>query len=206
MEQKRFRPVGPDNNANLTSTDFILTAKDNGGSAITNVSIYSSPPFAAYLQTGYNTSTTGTYFHVAADGTNTGSFELTGLVAGEYGAGHFTNVHIIGIRQDNSTITSSTITGTGAANETFTFGAGQLVNFSGEKIKAFKLVFDTSGASGTKPFFEFRNFTITGALCSIAHHYLSHLQHYHWRIGSYRYQLHRNRRWQPMMLMPAILP
>jgi len=160
---KTFQTGWVDNNANLTSADFVLTAKDAGGSPISNVSIYSSSPFAAYLQTGYNTSTTGTYFQVAADGANTGSFELTGLVAGEYGAGHFTNVHIIGIKPDNSIVTSSTINGTGAANETFTFGAGQLVNFSGVKLKAFKLVFDTSSGSGTKPFFEFRNFTVTGA-------------------------------------------
>ena len=164
---KTFQTGWVDNNANLTSTDFILTAKDSGGSPISNVSIYSSSPFAAYLQTGYNNSTTGTYFQVAADGTNTGAFELTGLVAGEYGAGQFTNVQIIGIRPDNSTVTSSTITGTGAANETFTFGAGQLASFTGVKLKAFKLVFDTTGAFGTKPFFEFRNFTIQGAIAPV---------------------------------------
>ena len=164
---KTFQTGWTDNNANLTSTDFILTAKDSGGSPISNVSIYTSAPFAAYLQTGYNTSTTGTYFQVAADGTNTGAFELTGLVAGEYGAGQFTNVQIVGIRPDNSTVTSSTITGTGTSNETFTFGAGQLAGFTGVKLKAFKLVFDTTSGSGTKPFFEFRNFTIQGAIAPV---------------------------------------
>ncbi len=160
---KTFQTGWVDNNANLTSADFVLTAKDAGGSPISNVSIDSLSYFAAYLQTGYNTSTTGTYFQVAADGTNTGSFELTGLVAGELAEGQFTNVHIIGIKPDNSTVTSGTINGTGSSNETFTFGAGQLANFSGVKLKAFKLVFDTSSGPATKTLFEFRNFTVTGA-------------------------------------------
>ncbi|WP_282268217.1 DUF4347 domain-containing protein [Stenotrophomonas sp. PS02298] len=164
---KTFQTGWTDNNTSLTSADFILTAKEAGGGAISNVSIYHGPPFPAYLQTGYNTSTTGTYFQVAADGTNTGSFELTGLTAGEYLSGQFTNLHIVGIKPDNSTVISGTINGTGSANETFTFGAGQLANFSGVKLKAFKLVFDTSSSSGTKPFFEFRNFTVTGALAPL---------------------------------------
>ncbi|MBK8675674.1 MAG: fibronectin type III domain-containing protein [Cellvibrionales bacterium] len=164
---KTFQTGWVDNNSNLTHTDFILTGKDSGGSAISNVSIYASSPFAAYLQTGYNTSTTGTYFYVAADGVDTGSFELTGLVAGEYGAGQFTNVQVIGIKPDNSTIVSSTITGSGSPGETFTFSAGQLSGFSGVKLKAFKLVFDTTSGSATKPFFEFRSFSITGALAPL---------------------------------------
>ncbi|WP_313400513.1 fibronectin type III domain-containing protein [Stenotrophomonas sp.] len=160
---KTFQTGWVDNNANLTSADFVLTAKDAGGSPISNVSIDSLSYFAAYLQTGYNNSTTGTYFQVAADGTNTGSFELTGLVAGELAEGQFTNVHIVGIKPDNSTVTSGTIIGTGSSGETFTFGAGQLANFSGVKLKAFKLVFDTSSGPATKTLFEFRNFTVTGA-------------------------------------------
>ncbi|MEN0036434.1 MAG: DUF4347 domain-containing protein [Cellvibrio sp.] len=166
---KTFQTGWVDNNSNLTHTDFILTAKDSGGSAISNVSIYSSAPFPAYVQTGYNTSTTGTYFYVAADGVDTGSFELTGLVAGEASGlgGQFTNVQVIGIKPDNSTITSSTITGSGTPDETFTFAAGQLAGFSGVKLKAFKLVFDTTSGSATKPFFEFRSFTITGALAPL---------------------------------------
>jgi len=160
---KTFQTGWVDTNASLISTDFILTAKDAGGSPISNVSIDSLSYFAAYLQTGYNTSTTGTYFQVAADGTNTGSFELTGLVAGEFAEGQFTNVHIVGIKPDNSTVTSGTIIGTGSSGETFTFGAGQLANFSGVKLKAFKLVFDTSSGPATKTLFEFRNFTVTGA-------------------------------------------
>ena len=163
---KTFSSGWTDNNSNLTSTDFIVTAKDTGGTAISNISIYSVAPNPAYIQTGYNGTTTGTYFYVAADGTNTGSFELTGLSAGEAPGlgGQFTNVQIVGIKPDNSTITSSTITGSGTPDETFTFAAGQLTNFSGVQLKAFKLEFDTTSGSGTKPFFEFRSFTITGAL------------------------------------------
>ncbi len=165
---KTFQTGWVDNNISLTSTDFVVKGFDSGGSPITNLSIYAAPPFVAYLQNGYDNSVTGTYFHVAADGTNTGSFELTGLEAGEALSGQFTNVHIVGIKPDNSTVTSSTINGTGSPNETFSFGAGQLTNFSGVKIKAFKLVFDISGGTfDTKPYLEFRNFTITGALAPV---------------------------------------
>lgn len=164
---KTFQSGWTDNNISLTSTDFVVTAKDSGGSLIGNISIYAAPPFVAYLQTGFDTSTTGTYFQVAADGANTGSFELTGLVAGEYGSAQFTNVHIVGIKPDNTTITSSPINGTGSTGDTFTFGAAQLGSFAGVKLKAFKLVFDTDSGSGSKPFFEFRNFTITGALAPL---------------------------------------
>ncbi|HEY9040986.1 MAG TPA: DUF4347 domain-containing protein, partial [Rheinheimera sp.] len=166
---KTFQTGWVDNNSNLTHTDFILTAKDSGGSAISNLSIFYASPFPAYVQTGYNTSTIGTYFYLAADGVDTGSFELTGLVAGEASGlgGQFTNVQVIGIKPDNSTITSSIITGSGTPDETFTFAAGQLTNFSGVKLKAFKLVFDTTSGSATKPFFEFRSFSITGALAPL---------------------------------------
>lgn len=165
---KDFVSGWTDNNTSLTSTDFIVRGFDSGGSPITDLSIYNVNPYpvVAYLQFGYDTSTTGTYFYVAADGTNTGSFELTGLEAGEVLSGQFTNVHIVGIKPDGSTITSSDLDGTGGT-DTFTFGAGQLVGFSGVKLKAFKLVFDTNGSDDTKPYFEFRSFTIQGALAPL---------------------------------------
>ncbi|MCD9085830.1 DUF4347 domain-containing protein [Stenotrophomonas sp. SY1] len=166
---KTFSSGWTDNNFNLASADFIVTGKDVGGSPISNISIYHVPPNVAYLQTGYNGTTTGTYFHVAADGVSTGSFELTGLEAGEAPGlgGHFSNVRIVGIKPDNSTITSAPINGTGVPDETFSFGASQLAAFNGVKLKAFKLVFDTDSASNTKPFFEFRSFTIQGALAPV---------------------------------------
>ncbi|UUA74053.1 DUF4347 domain-containing protein [Cellvibrio sp. QJXJ] len=165
---KTFQTGWIDNDINLTSTDFVVTGFDSNGSPITDLSIYNvNPhPVVAYLQFGYDTSTTGTYFYVAADGTNTGSFELTGLEAGEVLSGQFTNVQIVGIKPDGSTITSSDLDGT-AGTDTFTFGAGQLVDFSGVKLKAFKLVFDTNGSDDTKPYFEFRSFTIQGALAPL---------------------------------------
>ena len=164
---KTFASGWTDNGISLNSTDFVVTGKDVGGSPITNISIYSLPPFPAYLQTGYNNTTVGTYFHVAADGVNTGTFELTGLTAGEFGAGQFSNVQVIGILPDNNTVSSSVISGTAASSETFTFGAGQLASFSGVKLKAFKLVFDTNGIPNNKPFFEFRSFTIQNALAPL---------------------------------------
>lgn len=160
---KTFSSGWTDGGASLTSADFIVTGQDVGGSAI-NVSITAG---VAYLQNGYDATTAGTYFQVAADGTNTGTFELTGLEAGEYETGQFTNVRVIGILPNNTTVSSSVLTGTGTLGESFTFGAGQLASFSGVKLKAFKLVFDTSGAFDTKPFFEFRSFTIQGAVAPV---------------------------------------
>ena len=164
---KTFSAGWVDNNTSLNSTDFVVTGKDVGGSPISNISIYAAPPNPAYLQTGYNATTTGTYFHVAADGVNTGTFELTGLAAGEYGSGQFTNVQVIGILPNDTTVSSTVLTGTGATGENFSFGPGQLATFSGVKLKAFKLVFDTTSGSGTKPFFEFRSFTIQGAVAPV---------------------------------------
>ncbi len=164
---KTFSSGWTDNNTSLNSTDFVVTGKDIGGTPISNISIYSLAPNPAYLQTGYNTTTTGTYFHVAADGVNTGTFELTGLAAGEYGTGQFTNVQVIGILPNDTTVSSSVLTGTGTAGESFNFGPGQLASFSGVKLKAFKLVFDTNSGSSSKPFFEFRSFTIQGAVAPL---------------------------------------
>ena len=162
---KTFSTGWTDNNINLTSQDFIVTGWDVGGSAIGNVSIYAYAPNVAYLQWQFNNTTTGTYFKVAADGTNTGTFELAGLEAGEAPGlgGQFTNVRIVGIKPDDSTVTSATLSGTAIENETFSFGPSQLAAFNGVKLKAFKLVFDTSSAWETKPYFEFRNFTVTAA-------------------------------------------
>ena len=162
---KTFSTGWTDNNINLTSQDFIVTGWDVGGSAIGNVSIYAYAPNVAYLQWQFNNTTTGTYFNVAADGTNTGTFELAGLEAGEAPGlgGQFTNVRIVGIKPDDSTVTSATLSGTAIENETFSFGPSQLAAFNGVKLKAFKLVFDTSSAWDTKPYFEFRNFTVTAA-------------------------------------------
>lgn len=164
---KTFSSGWTDNNTSLNSTDFVVTGKDIGGTPISNISIYALAPNPAYLQTGYNNTTTGTYFHVAADGVNTGTFELTGLAAGEFGTGQFTNVQVIGILPNDTTVSSSVLTGTGAAGENFSFGPGQLASFSGVKLKAFKLVFDTTSAFDTKPFFEFRSFTIQGAVAPV---------------------------------------
>ncbi|CAN7553000.1 DUF4347 domain-containing protein [Acidovorax sp. LjRoot117] len=161
---KTFSTGWTDNATNLTSTDFIVTGWDIGGSPVGNISIFAGGSKPAYLQSGFNASTTGTYFQVGADGTYTGAFELTGLVAGEYAPGQFTNVQVIGILPNNSTVASTIINGSASGSETFTFGPAQLGSFAGVKLKAFKLVFDTNTAPSTKSYFEFRNFTIQGAI------------------------------------------
>src|SRR5690606_20716916 len=105
-----------------------------------------------------NGASLNSYFYVNADGVDTGTFELTGLTSGEYLSGQFTDVYIVGILPDNSTITSSTINGTGTSYESFNFGVSELSNFSGVQLKGFKLYFDAN-VLGSVPFFEFRSFT-----------------------------------------------
>jgi len=151
-------------NPNLTNTDFVLSAKDGTGTG-QNVDIFS--PYA-FMPTA--TGVTNHYFYLKPDGTNTTAFELTGLVAGEaFGyVTDFTNVRVVGILSNGTTITSSTVTGSGTDGETFTFNAGSLAAFSGVKIKGFKLYFDcsnTCNAINDGPYnFEFRNFTIQNAI------------------------------------------
>jgi autotransporter-associated beta strand protein len=147
----------------LTSTHFLVSARDSNTSDPANVDIYNAPPYPAYIKNGIDSA--NNYFYVRADGVNTGSFELTALTSGEYATGQFTNVRIVGIKLDNTQVTSSTINGnSGSSEENFNFGAGQLASFSGVQIKAFKLYFDTTSAvPSTVPFFEFRTFTIANA-------------------------------------------
>lgn len=148
---------------NLVHNDFVLSAKDGNSSTLV-VGRY-APTSIAYIPSGGTT--TNNYFYLKADGTHTTAFELTGLTAGEYNAAQMTNLRIVGVLQSGGTVNSSTVNGTGSPNETFTFGAGQLTSFSGQKIKGFKLYFDCSGAcggGGPLAEFEFRNFTITNAV------------------------------------------
>jgi hypothetical protein len=111
------------------------------------------------------------YFYVRADGTNTTSFELTGLSGKEapesdYVA-QFSNVRIVGYLQTGGTVTSSALSGTGG-KDSFAFGAGQLATFAGVKLKGFKLFFDCASACNTTidgpEFFELHNFTIVNAV------------------------------------------
>jgi hypothetical protein len=153
-----------DDNPNLTNTDFILSAKDGTGAGH-NIDKYGT---YAFMTSG--TGVTNHYFYLKPDGTNTTAFELTGLVAGEaFGyVTDFTNVRVVGILSNGTTITSSTLTGSANDGETFTFNAGSLTAFSGVKIKGFKLYFDCSNSCNSindGPYnFEFRNFTIQNAI------------------------------------------
>ncbi|MBU1354120.1 MAG: DUF4347 domain-containing protein, partial [Gammaproteobacteria bacterium] len=158
---KNFNGWSGNGSAQLSTTDFRLTAKDGNG-ATPNVGIYTGG--IAYMFTG--TGNANHYFSVTADGTNTTAFELTGLEAGEYGATQFTNVRIVGTLHGGGTVTSSAVVGTAASAEVFSFGAGQLLDFSGVKLSGFKLYFDCAGvcAANAQANFEFRNFTIQNAV------------------------------------------
>ncbi|WP_027330129.1 tandem-95 repeat protein [Marinimicrobium agarilyticum] len=156
---KDFSSGWTDTGNTLISTNFVVGAKDASSSSSLDVSVYAGPPNPAYA---LNAQSVNNYFYVNADGTNTGSFELTGLTSAEYGLGQFTNVYIVGVLVGGGQVTSSTINGTGATNESFNFGSGELASFSGEQLTGFKLYFESTTNSEDVPFFEFRTFT-TGA-------------------------------------------
>ncbi|WP_312564424.1 DUF4347 domain-containing protein [Diaphorobacter sp.] len=162
---KTFTGWSGGNSPELSTTDFRLTAK-NGSGTNTDVGIYAGG--IAYMMNGAAGDNFNHYMYLRADGTNTTAFELTGLSAGEAPGlgGEFTNVRIVGMVQGGGTVDSAIVNGSGVADESFTFGAGQLTNFSGVKITGFKLYFDCQGGCSTTEVanFEFRNFTITGAI------------------------------------------
>lgn len=159
---KNFTGWSGNGTAQLSTTDFRLTAKDGNG-ATPNVGIYTGG--ISYMLTG--TGNTNHYLYLKADGTNTTAFELTALTAGEAPGlgGAFTNVRIVGLVQGGGTVNSSALTASGV-DETFTFGGAQLTTFSGVKLTGFKLYFDCDGScsANEQAFFEFRNFTIANAI------------------------------------------
>ncbi|HEY5849157.1 MAG TPA: DUF4347 domain-containing protein, partial [Lysobacter sp.] len=161
---KNFTGWSGNGTPQLSTTDFRLTAR-NGNGATPNVGIYYGG--ISYMLMG--TGNTNHYLYLKADGTNTTAFELTNLMAGEAPGlgGEFTNVRIVGMVQGGGTVTSSTFTSGGGANETFAFGSSQLAAFSGVKLTGFKLYFDCDGACDLPTevaLFEFRNFTIANAV------------------------------------------
>ncbi|WP_279213586.1 DUF4347 domain-containing protein [Delftia acidovorans] len=147
----------------LSTTDFRLTAR-NGNGSTPNVGIYAGG--ISYMLTNAANDNSGHYLYVKADGSNTTAFELTGLNAGEYGSGEFTNLRIVGTVHGGGTIQSATVNSAGASSEAFMFGPAQLAAFAGVKLQGFKLYFDCEGscAANETAFLEFRNFTIANAI------------------------------------------
>lgn len=160
--QKNFAGF-TDIGATLTDSEFIVSGGDGNNNA-QPVGIFGG---AAYLPS--NTTTANNFFYVQANGSSTTAFELTGLDSGEAVGynGQFSNVRIVGMVHGGGTVTSSTLNGTGGVDN-FIFSASQLTQFSGIKLKGFKLYFDCSSpcSSGldSPAFFEFKSFTITNAI------------------------------------------
>lgn len=162
---KNFTPF-TDNGTLLTDNELIATANNDVGTAL-NIGRFVGDTSIAYAPSGW--SDTGNYFYVRANGTSTTQFELTALTAGEapgysgYGV-NLTNVRVVGIRTDGTTITSAPINGVPGTDDTFSFSLG---SFSGVNLKGFKLYFDCVGGCNSPTdeaaFMEFRNFTIANA-------------------------------------------
>ncbi|BDX07892.1 hypothetical protein MACH26_34130 [Planctobacterium marinum] len=86
-----------DNGNDLTSTDFVVTG-ECASTAFTNWQVASGE---AYVSDSSGTATEACTITVAADGTNTGSFQLTGISFREYLAGFdFYSVKVVGTRAD----------------------------------------------------------------------------------------------------------
>ncbi|WP_250438511.1 DUF4347 domain-containing protein [Delftia tsuruhatensis] len=147
----------------LSTTDFRLTA-GNGDGSTPKVGIYLGG--ISYMLTNAANDNLNHYLYVKADGSNTTAFELTGLNAGEFGSGEFTNLRIVGTVHGGGTIQSATVNSAGASSEAFMFGPAQLAAFAGVKLQGFKLYFDCDGscAANETAFLEFRNFTIANAI------------------------------------------
>ncbi|KZK28024.1 hypothetical protein A4F85_09315 [Delftia sp. GW456-R20] len=147
----------------LSTTDFRLTAR-NGNGSTPNVGIYAGG--ISYMLTNAANDNSGHYLYVKADGTNTTGFELTGLNAGEYTLGEFTNLRVVGMVRGGGTIQSGTVNSVGGSGEAFAFGPAQLAAFAGVKLQGFKLYFDCEGscAANETAYLEFRNFTIANAI------------------------------------------
>lgn len=155
-----------DGGTELTDSDFIATAHNGAGAAL-NIGRFVGDTSLVYAPSGW--SDTGNYFYVRANGTSTTRFELTALTAGEapgYSALGvvLTNVRVVGIRTNGTTVNSSPINGTAGVDDTFSFSLG---SFNGINLKGFKLYFDCDGGCTTPTdeaaYMEFRNFTIVNA-------------------------------------------
>ncbi|WP_343733985.1 DUF4347 domain-containing protein [Acidovorax sp.] len=165
---KNFTPF-TDGGTQLTDNELIATAHKDNGTAL-NIARFVGDTSIAYASTGW--SDTGNYFYVRANGTSTTQFELTALTAGEapgYSVSlgiDLTNVRVVGIKTDGTTITSTPINGSNGVDDTFSFSLSSGA-FSGVKLKGFKLYFDCVGGCNTPTdeaaFMEFRNFTIANA-------------------------------------------
>ncbi len=130
-----------DSGSNLTHTNLTISASCTLGSndmAIDGTYIY------------INNSTGGDStcsIIITADGTNTASFEFSGISFQEFSAANnYTNIKIIGTKTDDSTIQSAnTIASDNGTANTYSESHLGMGSFSGVQIKSFKLSFDTAG-------------------------------------------------------------
>lgn len=157
-----LNPDGSGWSEELSSTDFRLTAK-SGSDETRVVGVFGN---TAYIMNNAANDNLNHYLYVKADGTNTTAFELTGLNAGEYLSGEFTNLRVVGMVHGGGMIQSATVNSVGASGESFAFGPDQLSGFAGLRLQGFKLYFDCEGTCSQNETanLEFRNFTIANAV------------------------------------------
>ena len=157
---KNFLGWSGDGTNTLTTTDFKLTGYDASGNF--NMLLGGS---IAYGGNGL----TGTcVYKLSVDGTNTGSFQLSGISANEFDSdADYTNVYLVGNTIASTTVQSeNTITGTGVgvAKESYTTATLGLANFSGVDLESIELRFDIeAGATHLCGNIDFNSFTIVNA-------------------------------------------
>jgi hypothetical protein len=150
--------VFTDGNPNLTHNDFILSGTANG--ATMNMAIDGSLAYGENLAISNNDACV---YKLAADGTNTGSFELTGISANDYNNGAtYNGVKLVGNLLSGGTVQSvNTINDAGKDfYNTSDFGLG---SFSGQQITSFEIQFTALESVDFCTNIDFNSFSISNA-------------------------------------------
>ena len=143
---------------NLVHNDFTLSGTHTNG---TTMQMYKFGTLA-YGQIG----TDGIcVYKISADGTNTGSFQLTGISAIEYDAlSDNVNVSVVGNKTSGGTVQSDNIiAGVTSSQDTYSTATLGLTNFNGVQLTSFELRFDKESAGGSCANVDFNSFTISNA-------------------------------------------
>ncbi|MDQ6961735.1 MAG: hypothetical protein Q9M28_04290, partial [Mariprofundaceae bacterium] len=152
--------VFTDGGNNLTHNDFTLSGTANG--VAMNMAILS--PFA----TGDNQWGSCIY-KLTADGTNTASFELTGISANDFDTlVLITNVSLVGNKAAGGTVAgvNNPLPGgnTTGTKDNFNTAGFDLTNFSGVQLSSFEIQFTTPNTGNTCGNMNFNSFAIINAL------------------------------------------
>ncbi|BFT32231.1 hypothetical protein D210916BOD24_34070 [Alteromonas sp. D210916BOD_24] len=147
------------NGYSLEHNDFNLTGSCSPGGNLT----WTQSGSIAYPSNNGSAGSTCTVI-VAADGTNTGSFELTDISFSEYGPnGEWTGVKVTAVRASNGTTIDSgvSIDSNNSSADSFSGADLDFTPFSGVALSSFRVIFTLNGANSGD--FTFNSFTVQNA-------------------------------------------